>query len=370
VKRTSRRDESLEHLLEESLQAPWQTPPSGSCPDAEVLAAWTDGALEGRELAMTREHVAGCVSCQATLAVLARTAPPEATPVPWWQRMPSVRWLVPVAATATAIVIWVAVPREEYMRPAQETTVARDATALQAESPQSAAQAKEAIAEDTANRAPQVALRSPATPPAELRLDAEEKAATGDVAERQDAAPPAREQAAVVPSEQTAETAAGALARREAAAPPAAPPPPSAQPAAPTPAQVSGFGTARRRVFSTLAVQPVLVVSPGTMLRWRIGRAGSVDYSTDAGRTWEARPTGIDADLVAGASPSGTVCWIVGRTGTVLLTINGTDWRRVTSPTTLDLTGVEATDTRTAIVTAANGQRFRTVDGGVTWQSL
>ncbi|NOT25714.1 MAG: hypothetical protein HOP16_06375, partial [Acidobacteria bacterium] len=160
----------------------------------------------------------------------------------------------------------------------------------------------------------------------------------------------------------------GALARQEAAAPPAAPPAP-AQPAAPSPAQSSGFGTFRGAI-ATLAVQPVVVVSPGTMVRWRIGRAGSVDYSTDAGRTWTARPTGVDADLVAGASPSGTVCWIVGRAGTVLLTINGTDWRRLTSPTNLDLTGVETTDGRTALVTAANGQRFRTTDGGTSWQPL
>ncbi|NOT24890.1 MAG: zf-HC2 domain-containing protein, partial [Acidobacteria bacterium] len=203
MKRTSRRDESLERLLKESLQAPWQTPASGPCPDAEVLAAWTDGALEGRELAMTREHVAGCVSCQATLAVLARTAPPEATPLPWWQQMPTVRWLVPVAATATAIAIWVAVPREEYTRPAQETTSARESAPPQPESLQSAAQPKVAIAEDSANRAPQADPRPTTTASAELRLDTAEKAATGDVSERPDAASAVREREAVAPREQT-----------------------------------------------------------------------------------------------------------------------------------------------------------------------
>jgi hypothetical protein len=369
VNRKSRRDESLELLLKGSLQAPSQTPASGSCPDAEVLAAWTDGALEGRELAMTREHVAGCVSCQTTLAVLARTAPPEATPLPWWQKTTTVRWLVPVAATATAIAIWVAVPREEYTGPAQETTITRESAAPQQESLQSAPQPNATMFEGSANRAPQVEQPPSTSGPAELPLDTAEKAATGDVSARPDAASPARDRAAVAPREQTAENAAGALARQEAAAPPSAPPAPTAQAAAPAPEQASRLGTAQG-VTAARVVQPVIVVSPGTMVRWRISRAGSVDYSTDAGRTWEARPTGVDVDLVAGASPSGTVCWIVGEAGTVLLTTNGTDWQRLTAPARLDLTTVEAIDARSAIVTAVNGQRFRTTDAGMSWQGL
>ena len=119
----------------------------------------------------------------------------------------------------------------------------------------------------------------------------------------------------------------------------------------------------------TVALQAV-IVSPDTAFRWRIGPAGSLEYSADMGETWETRPTGVQADLIAGASPSGTVCWIVGRAGTVLLTTNGIDWRRVTSPTMLDIRTVEATDSRTAIVTTADGQRFRTTDGGVTWERL
>jgi photosystem II stability/assembly factor-like uncharacterized protein len=112
------------------------------------------------------------------------------------------------------------------------------------------------------------------------------------------------------------------------------------------------------------------IASPGTAFRWRIGPAGAVEYSADAGSTWEARPTGVDVDLLAGTSPSGTVCWIVGRTGAVLLTTNGRQWRRLTFPVAVDLTAVQATDARTATVTAIDGRRFRTVDGGATWESL
>ena len=370
MKRKPGRDESIEHLLKESMQGPWQTPTSGSCPDAEILAAWTDGGLEGRELATTREHVAGCVSCQATLAVLARTAPPEATPLPWWQRVPSARWLVPVAATATAIAIWVAVPREEYTRLSQDTAV-RESTASQSESLRSAAESPTALPRATADAAVQ---GSPPAPPGatELRVDAEKAAP-----ERQNASSPPREQATPAPIEPTADAAAGALARQEGAPPPPAPSVTTPQPAAPAPTssrpdpvatpQLRGFGALQET--AAVALQAV-IASPDTAFRWRIGVAGSVEYSADMGETWEARPTGAQVDLIAGASPSGTVCWIVGRAGTILLTTNGIDWRRVTSPTTIDLRTVEASDSRTATVTAANGRRFRTTDGGTSWQAV
>jgi photosystem II stability/assembly factor-like uncharacterized protein len=95
-----------------------------------------------------------------------------------------------------------------------------------------------------------------------------------------------------------------------------------------------------------------------------------VEFSTDAGTTWESRPTGVDVDLLAGASPGGTVCWVVGRAGTVLITTDGRQWRRLTFPVTVDLNAVQTTDARTAIVTTVDGRRFRTMDAGTTWDGL
>ena len=114
----------------------------------------------------------------------------------------------------------------------------------------------------------------------------------------------------------------------------------------------------------------VTIASPGTAFRWRIGPAGSVEFSTDAGATWESRPTGVEADLTAGAAPGGTVCWVVGRGGTVLLTTDGRQFRRLMFPVATDLAAVQAIDARSATVTAADGRRFRTLDGGATWDGL
>ena len=128
----SERDRSIERLLRESLAT---APGTGSCLDAEMLAAWVEGGLVGGQLIAAQEHVAGCSACQATLAALVRTTPTELGPEPWWRRALSARWLVPVAATATALAIWVLVPREEFMRPPEQlqTTAAREAAVPQTE---------------------------------------------------------------------------------------------------------------------------------------------------------------------------------------------------------------------------------------------
>jgi photosystem II stability/assembly factor-like uncharacterized protein len=117
-------------------------------------------------------------------------------------------------------------------------------------------------------------------------------------------------------------------------------------------------------VAKALAIE---IVSPDLSIRWRIGANGAVERSTDGGSSWVAQSTGIAADLTAGTSPSPQVCWLVGRAGTVLLTSDGLRWQRVRFPETVDLTAVQATDVRTATITTADGRRFSTADGGVTW---
>jgi photosystem II stability/assembly factor-like uncharacterized protein len=75
----------------------------------------------------------------------------------------------------------------------------------------------------------------------------------------------------------------------------------------------------------------------------------------------------VAEDLTAGSAPSSSACWIVGRRGTVLLTADGVQWRRITFPESVDLIGVQAVDLANATVTSADGRRFRTADGGQIW---
>jgi photosystem II stability/assembly factor-like uncharacterized protein len=85
------------------------------------------------------------------------------------------------------------------------------------------------------------------------------------------------------------------------------------------------------------------------------------------GASWDALPADITAQLTASAAPSTSVCWAVGRGGAVMLTTDGSTWRRVAFPEITDLSGVRATDARTASITTADGRMFNTSDGGVTW---
>jgi photosystem II stability/assembly factor-like uncharacterized protein len=71
--------------------------------------------------------------------------------------------------------------------------------------------------------------------------------------------------------------------------------------------------------------------------------------------------------LTAGASPSPSICWLVGQRGVVLITIDGRQWRRLDFPETVDLVSVRAADDKTATVSAADGRVFTTADRGRTW---
>ena len=337
MSRESLRDQTVERLLKESFRTSARTLQPGSCLDAETLAAWIDGSLSGGQLTAAREHLADCIDCQETLAAFARTTSPEAIPQPWWRRGLSARWLVPVAATATAIAIWIAVPADEYTRrPEQPTTAVGQVAAPQTEST-----VEPAARADRQSPAPAGAdARSPEQPAPDLRREAaaEKAAPVAENEERRDNA---------------------SLAAGNAAA--------ASQPAAPdsTVAERARLGA---RLGSVTPAPRIEIVSPDASIRWRIGPAGVAEYSEDAGAAWQSTPTGVGTDLVAGAAPSGTVCWVVGRAGIVLLTTDGRQWQRLMFPVAVDLAAIQATDARAATVTATDGRRFTTVDGGMTWK--
>jgi hypothetical protein len=114
----------------------------------------------------------------------------------------------------------------------------------------------------------------------------------------------------------------------------------------------------------------VTVSAPGGRVSWRIGPAGVILFSSDAGKTWLVQPSGIITDLLAGSAPSDKVCWIVGRSGTILRTTDkGKHWKKVNAPIQDDLRSVFAVNARQATVSPANAT-YQTTDGGATWNKL
>ncbi|OFV91582.1 MAG: hypothetical protein A3G76_07845 [Acidobacteria bacterium RIFCSPLOWO2_12_FULL_65_11] len=329
---TDDRDRSIDNLLRQSFQASGgAVAPSSSCLNAETLAAWAEGRLSKNGLAMAEVHLADCARCQGIAAVLAKMPASDSASERRWQWGLALRWLVPLAAGATAVALWVAVPDRS-----RQSAVG---------SPQSAADGQQSAAETKA-AAPQASPE------------------VGAASARADAAPPEQRDARKEnDGPRAAADALGRVAERANVAPPAAAPTvavPASEPVAG--ARVEAFALARQ---DGARVQEI--ASPTPSIRWRVGPRGLVEYSADSGNSWEPLSTGVVTDLVAGASPSPSVCWVIGRAGTVLLAVDGRRFNRVPFPVNADLTAIRATDARTATITTADGRTFSTSDGGSTW---
>jgi hypothetical protein len=328
-------ERQLRHALDARLASLPSEMPGSACLDSETLAAWADDQLDSRERVAAEAHAADCSRCQTLLAAMIRTMEPAADVRPWWRR-PAMGWLVPLTAAATALVVWASVPhrlrlqQSDRVVPAlHDTTGAPAATVDRLSASPSVPQtrrdeAKQSVASDT-NQIPSAAAKALAP-------------ATTDAAARPG---PSKSVAAVAPPQGTVEAPRSA--------------------AAPTSAQES-FA---RALHQEAAIVDIVSVDPST--RWRIVPGGVVQRSTDRGSTWETQQTGVGVTLVAGASPSPSVCWLVGRGGIVLLQTDGRFWRRIAFPETADLTDVRASDEDSATVTTADGRTFRTTDRGLTW---
>jgi len=121
---------------------------------------------------------------------------------------------------------------------------------------------------------------------------------------------------------------------------------------------------------TALLKPPVIIDPPTGSVRWRVGAGGAIAHSRNAGRTWEAQTSNVQADLLAGSAPSEIVCWVVGREGTILRTIDGEHWEKISSPARADWIGVQAKDALHASVFAAGHKRYDTEDGGRTWRGF
>ena len=293
-----------------------------NCLDAETLAAWFDGGLSGVALEDVQSHVATCARCQALVGAMGRTRAAVPAPQPernprWW-----LAWAVPTAAAATALVIWITVPRQTNVavNPSPSVQLQKQEASPQSTLPPAPAQAESA--------APAAAPATPATPATPAR----QTRAKGDVAP-----PAATPQAASDAVQQAPASLNESVSVRPAAAPPAA---------------------AERREEAE---------RPGAAAGQRQLQARAAFANTLCGPMWPAPPSDVAAQVTAGSSPSTAVCWIVGRAGTVLRSTDQRTWQRLTFPLTVDLTNVTATDAQSASIVTADGRTFSTADGGVTW---
>jgi hypothetical protein len=112
------------------------------------------------------------------------------------------------------------------------------------------------------------------------------------------------------------------------------------------------------------------IQTPDWKIVWMITGADAIEKSQDGGATWKLEHLETHARIIAGAAPSVKICWLVGEGGTILRTTNGAHWKTIKPPEETAFVRVEATDALTATVTALDGRRFSTSDGGKSWNNV
>ena len=355
----SDRDSSFDRLLAEALEARAAGTPEGACLDADTLAAWADDALPRQEREAVEAHAVDCARCQLMLATMIRTPPAPVAAKPLWRRQP-LAWLIPLTAAVAAGVLWVVVPGRA---PSQQGA---GPVSTVAETTSPAAPAGDLPAKLQSDTQPQGRGAAAPSAPGEIKTAPSAPATRPDakIDESAVAAPRQRDQKESASLDANALSDAGRaskdarVASREGGATSPASPASSAPPAA---------TAAQRTIALAKAAAPGnVVVSSNPAIQWRI-IPGGVERSTDGGSSWQPQDTGTSVTLAGGASPSPSVCWLVGADGTVLLSTDGRSWRRLPFPEPTALTSIRATDDKTATVTAADGRTFSTADSGLNW---
>ena len=339
----------LEQVLKRSLRA-GDLATTPQCLDAEALAAWEDGALDAAAMQIAEIHVSTCARCQSVLAVMAKGTTPATVPVVESNSFLSWHWwFAPMAAATAAVTLWMVVPEQQQQlatAPSSAVAPARDADL------------QEKAKGDTA---PQQSAKN-AIPAAEVRDVLKERvqaptalpAAREDRRERQAASAANKEEAGKLVVQEPA------LAAADAAAPAAT----ATAPPAPAPA-LSGAGALQKSARPAAA--PLEIVSSDPQRRWRVVATG-IEYSTDRGASWiPVRAIGTEV-ITGGMAPSGSICWLIGRAGAVLITVDGMIFAKVDLPVRVDVASIAATDARSAVVVTADGRTFRTDDSGRNWR--
>lgn len=342
-------------------------------PDADLLTALTEGALNGRERDRVLNHVSSCLECRqvVALALPEPSTDAESSPVagrtPWW-RIPVLRWSA-LAACLVAVAATVLVHKREESSH-NEVQLAMEhgpmpAPAVQARAPAQAAPARavsrpEAKAKARRSPAPDAqatpremaSANAPATPP---KAPGSGNTAESDLMQRSESVE-VQAQALSRESEPPARADQDLRARNSVAVAKAAP----SFMARPTPE------TAASTIGGAAKLADLRAPS------WRLSKDGLPERSFGSGQ-WET----VQVDHKTGfraVAALGMEVWIGGPGGLLYHSDDmGLNWTRiipVSSSATLtdDVTAIAFADHLHGSVATAGGQTWVTSDAGKTWE--
>ena len=241
-----------------------------------------------------------CARCQALLAAMAERR--RRLPARRWWRTSRLGWLVPFAAAAAALVLWMNVPG----MPRLEQPAALPTPAAAASQTSVSAPAPSSFASSVRSGLPTAAADRPAESKDAVTLQRRARVDENRLAAAPQPVAPAPSVSDTPPQIAARELAPGTTRDTSSTA---APTPPAA---ARSTADVAASG-ARAEALAKMAVAPTQIVSPNPNIRWRPLTGGNVERSSDGGTTWQTQATGALTTLTAGVAPSATICWLVGR---------------------------------------------------------
>jgi len=343
--------DAFEAALKREMQRPAASD-SAECPAPDVLAAYYDRSLSRADRARVDTHLLACVRCQAMMAALVRA---DDSPSVASSRREAFFWITrvatPIAAIAATIAFMVGLHHRAFPPP-EVIALASPVAAIQ---PQPEAPPSPTTMEQSLPAASPQSVAAGNLIEHQHQMSSHAKA--GGAKESQ---PLARAKSMRSPAELSASSEpVAALAPRVAQLQ-------SSVGSAPA-AGVAASGSSPGFVIVTPRVYHAS--SPDGSVMWSFGSQGIIFLSQNSAP--ERVVDQMHGELLAGSAPSNDVCWIVGRPGAILRTLDrGAHWQSIKPPASADFTAVSASDSNTATVTASDGQGYITHDGGVTWSPL
>jgi hypothetical protein len=423
--RSDERERSFEHALASHLRADGAPQISGAaCSDAEMLAAYHEGALAADQSASLKTHLAGCDRCQQVLAHLQATdeipamaatesvaasaqlqAPAErkSVRVLHGRKNTAWRWVVPAGALAAVLLIWITarenrslqfplrnsdkhaaspevaknIPRSSAISQSAPTTLPPETT------PKKDASATDAFSAVTAATGPPAApkpqLRSPAKDKSSLQANEALSAANNfnqlsdDSRNGSPAPAPERrgkKDAQPLQAASTADSVSGTLEKSEVT---------EAKRKTKT-AESTSIASANRDyqpgLATAAAAPPRANPSGGAQATTEPAAVGGVTQGQDKngrspfGRQAEVRLANSIGDVTISA-PGERVSWRIGQAGLIgFSSDNEKSWTVQQSGVIADLLAGSASSDQVCWIVGRSGTILRTTDGGAHWQKI